>query len=56
MIHGDDDQIVPFNVSGRRSAELIAGAALTVYHGSGHGLPDTDRDRLHTDLLTFVTR
>lgn len=56
VIHGDDDQIVPFNVSGRRSAELIAGAALTVYHGSGHGLPDTDRDRLHTDLLTFVTR
>ena len=54
VIHGDDDQIVPYDVSGRRSAELIAGAALTVYHGSGHGLPDTDRDRLHTDLLTFI--
>ncbi len=54
VIHGDDDQMVPFDVSGRRTAELIAGAAVAVYHGSGHGLPDTDRDRLHTDLLTFI--
>lgn len=54
VVHGDDDQIVPFDVGGKRSAELIRGARLTVYEGSGHGLPDTDRDRLHTDLLEFI--
>ena len=30
------------------------GAVLTVYEGSGHALPDTDRDRLHADLLEFI--
>jgi len=54
VIHGDDDQIVPFEVGGKRSAEMVDGAVLKVYEGSGHALPDTDRDRLHTDLLEFV--
>jgi non-heme chloroperoxidase len=54
VIHGDDDQIVPFEVGGKRSAALIDGARLTVYEGSGHALPDTDRQRLHADLLTFI--
>lgn len=54
VIHGDDDQIVPFEVGGERSARMIDGAVLKVYEGSGHALPDTDRDRLHTDLLAFI--
>jgi non-heme chloroperoxidase len=54
VIHGDDDQIVPFEVGGKRSAEMIDGAVLTVYAGSPHALPDTDRDRLHADLLEFI--
>jgi non-heme chloroperoxidase len=54
VIHGDDDQIVPFQVGGKRSAELISGAQLKVYEGGAHGLPDTDRDRLHADLLEFI--
>jgi len=54
VIHGDDDQIVPIDVGGRRAAALVAGARLTVYEGSGHALPDTDRDRLHADLLAFI--
>jgi non-heme chloroperoxidase len=56
VIHGDDDQIVPFEVGGKRSAELIDGAELKVYEGSGHALPDTDRERLHADLLEFLNR
>lgn len=54
VIHGDDDQIVPFEVGGKRSAAAIAGARLTVYEGGAHGLPDTERDRLHADLLAFI--
>ena len=41
VIHGDDDQIVPFEVGGKRSAEMIDGAVLKVYEGGAHGLPDT---------------
>lgn len=54
VIHGSDDQIVPLEVGGRRSANLIAGAVLKVYEGRPHGLPDTDRERLHADLLEFI--
>jgi non-heme chloroperoxidase len=54
VIHGDDDQIVPFEVGGKRSAEMVEGAELKVYEGSGHALPDTDHNRLHADLLSFI--
>jgi len=54
VIHGSDDQIVPFEVGGKRSAAAIDGATLTVYEHGAHGLPDTERDRLHTDLLAFI--
>ncbi len=54
VIHGDDDQIVPFAVGGARSAALVDGAELKVYEGGAHALPDTDRDRLHADLLAFI--
>lgn len=54
VVHGDDDQIVPFEVGGARSAELIAGAQLKVYEGAGHALPDTEKQRLSEDLLAFV--
>jgi len=54
VIHGDDDQIVPFEVGGKRSAEMIDGAVLKVYEGGAHGLPDTAKERLHADLLEFI--
>lgn len=54
VIHGDDDQIVPIEVGGLRSAKLIAGAELKVYEGAGHALPDTEKQRLSQDLLDFI--
>jgi non-heme chloroperoxidase len=54
VIHGDDDQIVPFEISGKLSAQLISGAELRVYENGAHGLPDTERERLHADLLQFA--
>ena len=43
-------------VRGRREAVRRAHrcAVLKVYECSGHALPDTDRDRLHADLLEFI--
>lgn len=54
VIHGDDDQIVPYAISGKLTAELVPDATLLTYEGGAHGLPDTARDRLHADLLAFL--
>lgn len=54
VIHGDDDQIVPIETSGKASAALIKNAKLIVYAGAPHGLTDTHKDRLNQDLLNFL--
>ena len=54
VIHGDADQIVPFEVGGKASAELIDGAELKLYEGAPHGVTDTHKDQLNADLLAFV--
>ena len=54
VIHGDDDQIVPIDSSGKASAALIKNARLIVYPGAPHGLTDTHKDRLNQDLLAFL--
>jgi non-heme chloroperoxidase len=54
VIHGDDDQIVPIDVSGHLTAKLVKGAQLMVYSGAPHGLTETHKDRLHADLLKFI--
>lgn len=54
VIHGDDDQVVPFEVGGKRSAERIPKAELKVYEGAPHGITDTHKDRLNRDLLEFL--
>ncbi len=56
VIHGDDDQIVPIDDSGRLTAKLIAGAELHVYAGAPHGLSATHTDKLNDDLLAFARR
>jgi non-heme chloroperoxidase len=54
VIHGDDDQIVPIDASGRASAAPIKGARLIVYKGAPHGITDTNKDQLNQDLLDFL--
>ncbi len=54
VIHGDDDQIVPIDTSGRASAALVKGAKLIVYPGAPHGITDTHKERLNQDLLEFL--
>jgi non-heme chloroperoxidase len=56
VIHGDDDQIVPIDISGRASAKLVKGAQLIVYAGAPHGLTDTHKERLNQDLLAFIRK
>jgi non-heme chloroperoxidase len=54
VVHGDDDQVVPFAASGQLSAKLVKGAKLKVYAGAPHGLTDTHKAQLNADLLAFL--
>ena len=54
VIHGDDDQIVPINIAGLRSAKMIEGARLEVYKKAPHGLMSTNKDQFNADLLEFA--
>ena len=54
IIHGDDDQIVPIAASAMLSSKLVKNATLKIYPGGPHGLADTHKDQLNTDLLAFL--
>jgi non-heme chloroperoxidase len=54
IIHGDNDQNSPLDITGRRTAQAIPGSELKVYAGAAHGLFLTHKDRLNTDLLAFI--
>lgn len=56
VIHGDDDQIVPIDITGRATARLVRNARLIEYAGGPHGITDTHKDRLNNDLLEFIRR
>jgi non-heme chloroperoxidase len=54
VIHGDDDQIVPIDISARKTVSLLPRATLKVYPGAPHGLTATHRDQFNADLLAFI--
>ena len=54
VIHGDDDQTVPIDVSAKAAAAAIPGAELAVYKGAPHAVPFTHAERLTRDLITFL--
>jgi len=56
VIHGDSDAIVPFEVSGRRSAELIAGSELVVIKDGPHGINASHAEEFNQALLAFLAR
>jgi len=54
IMHGEDDQIVPIAISGKKTAKLIKGAQTIFYPGMPHGLTATNVDQVNTDLLKFL--
>lgn len=54
VIHGDSDAIVPFEVSGQRTAEAIKGSKLVLVEGAPHGLNVTHAGTFNAELLTFL--
>jgi non-heme chloroperoxidase len=55
IIHGDDDQMVPIDISAHVSFKLIKNATLKIYADGPHGLADTHKDELNADLLAFLS-
>jgi non-heme chloroperoxidase len=54
VMHGDDDQIVPYADSAPLSAKLLRNATLKTYEGFPHGMPTTKSETINADLLTFI--
>jgi non-heme chloroperoxidase len=54
VMHGDDDQIVPFEDSAPLSAKLAPQATLKVYKGFPHGMCTTHHEVVNPDLLAFI--
>jgi non-heme chloroperoxidase len=54
VMHGDDDQIVPYADSAPLSAKLLKNGILKTYPGFPHGMPTTHADVINADLLAFI--
>jgi len=54
VVHGDADQIVPIDVAGRRSHELVKGSRLEVLPGAPHGFAATHAQQLNALMLDFL--
>jgi len=53
LMHGEDDQIVPIDISSRKTAKLVKGSVELYYPGLPHGLTATHPDVVNRDLLSF---
>ena len=54
VMHGDDDQIVPYEDAGVLSVKLLKHGTLKIYKGYPHGMLTTHADVLNPDLLAFI--
>ncbi|MHC0018575.1 alpha/beta fold hydrolase [Acinetobacter pittii] len=54
VLHGDDDQIVPYKTSGVKSAELLQNSQLKIYPGFSHGMLTVNHEVVNADLLAFI--
>jgi non-heme chloroperoxidase len=54
VMHGDDDQIVPYADSGPLTAKLVKNATLKTYRDFPHGMCTTQADTINADLLAFI--
>lgn len=54
IIHGDDDRILPLDVTGKRLHEALKGSQLIVLQGGPHGIPWTHGEEINRALLDFL--
>ena len=54
VMHGEDDQVVPYEDSALLSVELVQNGTLKTYEGFPHGMPTTQAETINADLLAFL--
>ena len=54
VLHGEDDQIVPYQNAGVKSAKLLKNGTLITYPGFPHGMPTTEAETINKDILEFI--
>ncbi|HWU01233.1 MAG TPA: alpha/beta hydrolase [Novosphingobium sp.] len=54
VLHGDDDQVVPYRNAGVLQAQILPDATLRIYEGFSHGMLTVNADIINPDLLAFV--
>ncbi|HEX4256346.1 MAG TPA: alpha/beta hydrolase [Streptosporangiaceae bacterium] len=54
VMHGEDDQVVPYADSGPLSAKLVQNGTLKSYPGFPHGMPTTEAETINNDLLAWL--
>ncbi|MEU9239422.1 MULTISPECIES: alpha/beta fold hydrolase [Streptomyces] len=54
VMHGTDDQVVPYADSAPKSVELLKNGTLKSYEGYPHGMLSTHPEVLNADILAFV--
>jgi non-heme chloroperoxidase len=54
IIHGDDDHILPADVTSRRQAKMIKGVRYIEIKGGSHGLPWTHAEEINAALVEFL--
>lgn len=54
VMHGDDDQIVPYADSAPLTAQLVKNGTLKTYKGFAHGMCTTEAETINADLLAFI--
>jgi len=54
VLHGDDDQVVPYADSAPLTAQLLPHATLKTHAGFPHGMPTTHAEVINADILAFI--
>ncbi len=54
VLHGDDDQIVPYADSALLSSKIIKNAKLVIHKGAPHGMCTTLKERVNEELIGFI--
>jgi non-heme chloroperoxidase len=54
VMHGEDDQVVPYADSAPLSVQLVKNGTLKSYPGFPHGMPTTQAGTINADLLEFL--
>lgn len=54
VLHGDDDQIVPYENTGVESDRLLPNSKLIIYEGFSHGMPTINAQTINADILKFI--